>query len=319
MSITVTTFAHVTRLLFEGKRVVGVAYRKGGELVEVTADQEVVLCAGAINTPQLMLLSGIGPAAHLHALAIPVKVDLPGVGQHLQDHLDVAVAYECTEPISLSVPEAAAEIEYRHFRKGAWSSNGGEAGGFLRTNPHLPMPDLQFHFSPGWSVGFGVARPQGHGFTFWPALLLPESQGTLRLRSSDPLESPLIDPNYLAEKPDIDVLVAGVKLARRLARANAFAPFIGQEILPGKQVQTDEEIRTYIREKATTVFHPTGTCKMGVDTLAVVDPELKVYGVEGLRIADASIMPAIPNGNTNAPVIMIGEKAADLIKIESGQ
>jgi choline dehydrogenase len=313
-NLTVITFAQATKLLFEGVRAVGVAYVQKGQTHQVTATKEVVLCGGAINSPQLLLLSGIGPAEHLKALDIPVVVDLPGVGQNLQDHLDVAVAYECTEPISLSAPPAAAEIEYRYFRKGPWSSNGGEAGGFLRTRPNLPTPDLQFHFAPGWSVGFGVTRPTGHGFTFWPALLLPKSRGYLKLHSPDPLEPPLIQPNYLSNEADIKVLVKGIEIARNLAQTQAFAPFIGAEIQPGVQVQSDEDIRQYIRHKATTVFHPTGTCKMGVDELAVVNPQLQVYGVQGLRVADASIMPSIVNGNTNAPVIMIGEKAAAMIK-----
>ena len=180
--------------------------------------------AARLNSPQLLLLSGIGPAKQLQALDLPVIVDLPGVGQNLQDHLDVAVAYECTEPISLSTSQAAAEIEYRYFRKGPWSSNGGEAGGFLKTKADLPMPDLQFHFSPGWSVGFGVTRPTGHGFTFWPALLLPKSRGYVELRSPNPLEVPLIQPNYLAHEADIEVLVKGIEIARKLAKTKAFAP-----------------------------------------------------------------------------------------------
>ncbi|HEY3228374.1 MAG TPA: GMC oxidoreductase, partial [Roseiflexaceae bacterium] len=257
---------------------------------------------------------GIGPASQLRALDIPVVVDLPGVGQNLQDHLDVAVAYRCTEPISLGTVYAAAEIEYRYFRKGPLTSNGPEAGGFLKTRADLPAPDLQFHFSPGWSVGFGVERPEGHGFALWPAVVLPESRGYLELRSRDPLEPPLIQPNYLASEADLDVLVQGVKIARELAQTQAFAPFIGEAIQPEAALRSNEDIRAYICETASTVFHPVGTCKMGVDPLAVVDPRLRVYGVEGLRVADASIMPLIANGNTNAPAIMIGEKLADMTK-----
>jgi choline dehydrogenase len=313
-NLTVIPFAHATRLLFEGRRVVGVAYLHDGQLFEVRADREVVLCGGAINSPQLLLLSGIGPAAALEPLDIPVIADLPGVGQNLQDHLDIPVAYECTEPISLSVSYAAAELLYRYFRKGPLACNGGEVGGFLRTQPGLTVPDLQFHFAPGWSVGFGVMRPTGHGFTFWPALLLPESQGYLQLRSANPLEPPLIQPNYLASEADVAVLVRGFELAQTLAHTRAFEPFLGPEIKPGVPLQQPEDLRDYIRNNASTVFHPVGTCKMGLDPLAVVNPQLQVYGVEGLRVADASIMPTITNGNTNAPAIMIGEKAADLIK-----
>ncbi|HEU5102789.1 MAG TPA: choline dehydrogenase [Roseiflexaceae bacterium] len=309
--------AQATRLLFEGRRAAGVAYIQHGETREAHASGEVILCGGAINSPQLLLLSGIGPADDLRALGIPVIADLPGVGQNLQDHLDVAVAFRCTEPISLGTLYAAAEIEYRYFRKGPLASNGPEAGGFLKTRPQLPAPDLQFHFSPGWSVGFGTHRPAGHGFSLWPALVLPESRGSLRLRAADPLAPPLIQPNYLAAEPDIAVIVQGVQIARELAATRAFAPFVGEAIQPGAELRSDEEIRAYIRASASTVYHPTGTCKMGLDPLAVVDSQLRVHGVDGLRVADASIMPAIVNGNTNAPVIMIGEKLAELIEVSS--
>jgi choline dehydrogenase len=312
-NLNVATHAQAARLLFTGRRVDGVAYIQHGEAREARASREVILCGGAINSPQLLLLSGIGPADDLRALDIPVIADLPGVGQNLQDHLDVAVAYHCTEPISLGTLYAAAEIEYRYFRKGPLASNGPEAGGFLKTRPHLSAPDLQFHFSPGWSVGFGTHRPAGHGFSIWPALVLPESCGFLQLRSADPLAQPLIQPNYLASEADMAVLVQGVKIARELASTQAFAPFIGEAIQPSAAVRSDEEIRAYIRASASTVYHPAGTCKMGSDPLAVVDSQLRVYGVEGLRVADASIMPTLINGNTNAPAIMIGEKLAELM------
>jgi choline dehydrogenase-like flavoprotein len=312
-NLTVITGAQATRLLFDGTRVVGVTYVHKGETHQVDIHKEVILCGGAINSPQLLLLSGVGPADQLQALDIPVVVDLPGVGQNLQDHLDVAVAYHCTEPISLGTLSAAAEIEYRYFRKGPLSSNGPEAGGFLKTRPDLPMPDLQFHFSPGWSVGFGTDRPAGHGFAFWPGLVRPESRGYVTLRSPDPHDPPLIQPNYLASAADIEVLVQGVGIARMLAQTKAFAPFLGEAIQPGPAVRSAADIRAYIRGNASTVYHPVGTCKMGVDPWAVVDPQLRVYGVQGLRVADASIMPWIVNGNTNAPTIMIGEKLADLV------
>jgi len=312
-NLTICTAAHATKLLFDRTRVVGVGYVQNGETRQVYARREVILSGGAINAPQLLLLSGIGPADQLRALDIPVVVDLPGVGQNLQDHLDVAVAYQCTEPISWGTLTAEAEQAYRSFRKGPLSSNGPEAGGFLTTRDDQPLPDLQFHFSPGWSVGFGTERPTGHGFAFWPALVLPESRGSLTLRSPDPLAPPLIQPNYLASEKDMAVLVQGVAIARRLAHTQAFAPFLGDEIQPGPAVQSQADVRAYIRGYASTVYHPVGTCKMGVDPLAVVDPQLRVYGVEGLRVADASIMPSIVNGNTNAPTIMIGEKLAELV------
>jgi choline dehydrogenase len=312
-NLTVRTAAYATRLLFEGTRVVGVSYVQDGEARQAHAHSEVILCGGAINSPQLLLLSGIGPADRLRALGIPVVADLPGVGQNLQDHLDVAVAYACTAPISWGTLSAEAESVYRVSRKGPLSSNGPEAGGFLRTRPDQPMPDLQFHFSPGWSVGFGTERPPGHGFAFWPALLLPESRGYLTLGSPDPLAAPLIQPNYLSCPADIEVLVQGILIARELARTPAFASVLGDEIQPGLAVQSPAELRGYVRSHASTVFHPVGTCKMGSDGLAVVDAQLRVLGVAGLRVADASVMPTIVNGNTNAPAIMIGEKLAELV------
>jgi choline dehydrogenase len=312
-NLHVITQAQATRLLFEGRRASGVAYIQHGQAREARASREVILCGGAINSPQLLLLSGVGPADELRALDIPVVADLPGVGQNLQDHLDVAVAFRCTEPISLGTLYAAAEIEYRYFRKGPLASNGPEAGGFLKTRPDLDAPDLQFHFSPGWSVGFGTHRPAGHGFSLWPALVLPESHGFLRLRSADPLAPPLIQPNYLAAEADIAVIVQGVKIARELAATQAFAPFAGEAIQPAADVRSDEAIRAYIRASASTVYHPAGTCKLGSDPLAVVDSQLRVHSLEGLRVADASVMPTIVNGNTNAPAIMIGEKLAELI------
>jgi choline dehydrogenase len=317
-NLMVITGAQASRLLFDGTRVAGVAYVHNGQTHQVDIRKEVILCGGAINSPQLLLLSGVGPAAQLQALDIPVVVDLPGVGQNLQDHLDIAVAYHCTEPISLGTLSAAAEIEYRYFLKGPLSSNGPEPGGILKTRPDLPVPDLQFHFSPGWSVGFGTDRPAGHGFAFWPALVCPESRGYLTLRSPDPHDPPLIQPSYLASAADLEVLVQGVRIARTLAETKAFAPFLGDAIQPGPAVQSAADIRAYIRGNASTVYHPVGTCKMGVDPWAVVDPQLRVYGTQGLRVADASIMPWIVNGNTNAPTIMIGEKLAELVLASGG-
>jgi choline dehydrogenase len=296
-----------------------VAYLQNGAAYEVQVNKEVILSGGAINSPQLLLLSGVGPAAQLAALEIPVVVDLPGVGQNLQDHLSVFLNYECTEPISLAnAATAAALLEYQHFRKGPLSSNVGEAGGYVKTRADLPFPDLQFFFGPTWFIEHGFVQPEGHGFAFVPTLLLPESRGSVRLCSSDPREHPLIEPNYLASEADLETLLAGFKIMRPLANTKAFAPFVGKEFEPGPQVKSDDDIRAFIRNRAETLYHPVGTCKMGVDSMAVVDPQLRVYGAQGLRVADASIMPLIPNGNTNAPSIMIGEKAADLINIPNG-
>ena len=312
-NLTVQTNAQVTRLLFDNHRACAVAYSQDGEPQQVNVNREVILCGGAINSPQLLLLSGIGRGDHLQAMGIPVLVDLPGVGQNLQDHLDVPLAVAAKEPVSLKPHSAAAEIEYRHFQKGDLTSNGPEAGGFVRTSPDLPMPDLQYHFSPSCRAELVNPDDHPHAFIIWPGLLLPESRGYIELRTADPLEHPIIQPNYLSHEKDVDVLLYGVKQARQIAQCHAFERFVGRVLLPHPAVESDNDLRAYIRETATTIYHPVGTCKMGVDPLAVVDPQLRVYGVEGLRVADASIMPTIINGNTNAPAIMIGEKAAEMI------
>jgi choline dehydrogenase len=208
-------------------------------------------------------------------------------------------------------------LSYLLFKKGPLTSNIAEAGGFVNTQSGLSAPDLQFHFGPVYYINHGFTRPSGHGFTIGPTLLQPHSRGSITLRSRDPFEHPIIQANYLADEADLQVLVEGVKLARRFAQTQAFAAFRGEEVLPSTQAQSDEAIALYIRNTAETLYHPVGTCKMGNDPMAVVDTNLRVYGVEGLRVVDASIMPTIVRGNTNAPTIMIAEKAADLIKGKS--
>lgn len=312
-NLTLRTDAHVTKIVIKDNHAVAVDYICEGQPYQAVAKREIILCGGAINSPQLLLLSGIGPGHHLQSMNIPLAVDLPGVGRNLQDHTDAPVSYYCKEPISLSISRSIAEIEYRHFRKGPYSSNGPEVGGFLRTQPDLDMPNLQFHFVPSWGLRYGSPLPERHGFAFWPCILLPESRGYLQLRTPNPHDKALIQPNYLDCETDVDVMLKGIQIARQLAQTKAFAPFIAEEIMPGPEVQTSDDIRSFIHQELGTIYHPVGTCKMGVDQMAVVDPQLRVHGVSGLRVADASIMPLITNGNTNAPAIMIGEKAADLI------
>lgn len=314
-NLTVETNAQATRILFEGKRAVGVEYRHNGELKQARAGREVILSGGTINSPQLLLLSGVGPAKHLGEIGLEVVADLPGVGQNLQDHPAVFVAYECTQPISLinGMTEAGMQ-EFGATQTGPLSSNVGEGGIFMRTRPELARPDLQFHFAPSYFIEHGFSNPQGHGFTFGPTLLHPAGHGELKLRSTDPLEPPAITGNYLAHDEDVRVLVEGVKLARRMAQTPMFDQYRGEEVTPGPQVQTDLEIAVFIRKSVETLYHPVGTCKMGGDAMAVVDNRLCVHGLEGLRVVDASIMPTIVSGNTNAPTIMIAEKAADFIK-----
>jgi len=314
-NLTVQTEALATNILFEGTRAIGVAYIKDGARHEEHVNREVVLASGAINSPQVLLLSGVGPADHLHAMGIGVVADVPGVGENLQDHLFASVCYSSTQPISLASLETAKNLnEYMEHQTGPFTSNVGETGAFLKTTPSAPEPDLQYHFAPGYYINHGFTVPEGHGFTIGPTMVCPQSSGHLELRSTDPTQYPAITANYLSSEDDLRVLVEGVKLARRLGQSHAFDAYRGEETLPGPQVASDEEIAAYIRANAETLYHPVGTCRMGNDATAVVDDQLRVRGVEGLRVIDASIMPNIVNGNTNAPTIMIAEKAADLLK-----
>jgi choline dehydrogenase len=292
-NLAITTAAHVTRLLFEGHRCVGATYLKDGQAEEVHARREIIVSGGAINSPQLLMLSGIGSAAHLEALGIPVVRDLPGVGQNLMDHLMVPLSYHCLQPISLEA--AQTDEQQRLFQteqRGMLTSNVAEAGGFIKLDPSASAPELQFHFIPAWFLFHGFKNPPGYGFTLLPTLVGTRSVGALTLRSANPLDAPLIDPHYLAEEGDRKVLVEGLKLARRLLQAPAFDAYRGEEYLPGKQVQTDAGLTEHIRDTVQSIYHPTGTCKMGNDPRAVVDHELRVHGIQGLRVADASIMPA---------------------------
>jgi choline dehydrogenase len=296
-NLTITTGALVTRLLFEGTRAVGVEYLHEGTLHQVSVNQEVILSAGAFDSPKLLMLSGIGDAAQLQAMGLSMVADLHGVGQNLQDHVLVCVVQESTRYVH---PEI--------------TSNGIEAGLFLHSKGHLDIaPDLQCFFGPIQFLPPDYA-PANSGFTGAVSLTRLQNIGSVRLRSPDPKDTPMLQMNYLQSQADVQKLVEGIKLIRQLFQTRAFDEFRGQEIAPGANVQSDEALEAYIRDTCSTVWHPVGTCKMGTDSMAVVDPELRVHGVAGLRVVDASIMPTITTGNTNAPTIMIGEKAADFIK-----
>ena len=300
-NLTVQTSALVTRLLFEGTRAVGVEYQHQGTLHQVYVDQEVILSAGVFDSPKLLLLSGIGNAEHLQSLNIPVLADLPGVGQNLQDHPLVGIGYQSTQ----TLPPLTS------------TSNLVEAGLFVHSSSNQTIPDLQFLFSPALWVGSAIA-PDIPGFTFILSLVKPQSRGSVTLQSGNVAAPPVIQVNYLQHEADLQALVNGIKIARQLAHADAFAKIVGTELAPGLDVTSDAAITAYIRQAVNTFWHPVGTCKMGADSMAVVDSELRVHGVKGLRVVDASIMPTVTTGNTNAPTIMIGEKAADLIKAASG-
>ncbi|MBD0261171.1 MAG: GMC family oxidoreductase N-terminal domain-containing protein [Tolypothrix sp. Co-bin9] len=294
-NLTLKENAQATRILFENNCVTGLEYVQNQNVQTVKVNKEVLLCGGTINSPQLLILSGIGPAEQLRDLGIPVVVDLPGVGQNLHDHIQVFVSYESKQPIDVDI-----------------ASNIGEAGGFTKTKPELSAPDLQLIFVPVPDLNYRSSS-KSQGFAIGTALTYPKSRGYLALRSTNPFDSPIIQPNYLAVREDLEVLVEGVKLVRRIANASVFDKFRGQEKFLGLAAQCDEEISDYIRTMAETQFHPVGTCKMGNDHMSVVDAQLRVYGTEGLRVIDSSIMPVITRGNTYAATIMIAEKAADII------
>ena len=293
-NLTAETGAQVTRVLLEDGRAIGVEYEQDGSLSTVSASTEVILSAGAVESPKLLMLSGIGPRAELGRHDIDCRVDLPGVGRNLQDHLQAAVGYECTEPITY--PKR---------------SNGIENTAFERTTDGLPAPDVQYIM---WASDAALDNPRGKTNLLITAVLLrPHTRGHITLRSSDPFDAPVIDPNYFSDSRDVDTLVRALNRAQEILSAPALDEYRGDMLAPGNQVQTDEGMAEYVRQHASTIYHPVGTCKMGGDALAVVDNHLRVHDVEGLRVVDASIMPRVTSGNTNAPTIAIAERAADLI------
>jgi choline dehydrogenase len=314
-NLTVVTNAQVSRITLEKQRAVGVEYLQGTSAKTARADREVILAGGSINSPQLLLLSGIGPADEISRAGMRPIHNLPGVGKNLQDHVMVSVGYLCTQPVSMATAESIPNlIRYFMLKRGPLVSNVAEAGIFLRTHEGLQVPDLQLLFGPAYYVNHGLIPRKDHCFGFGPTLITPESRGSISLKSSDPLDPPAIRVNYLSTYADMRVIIEGVKLSRRLAQQQPLAKSRGEELHPGANIQTDEEIAEFIRAEAQTLYHPVGTCKMGDDTMAVVDSQLRVHGIERLRVVDASIMPRIVAGNTNAPTIMIAEKAADMIR-----
>ena len=326
-NLTVMTDAYATRVLFEQNRAVGVEYRHRGALRSVAAKQEVIISAGAIQSPRLLLLSGVGDGQHLAETGIEVRHHLPGVGQNLQDHLDIILVQACTQPVSYGITWRTVLrggidlLRYIHAGRGMFTTNGAEGCAVARSTPDEVRPDLQFHFSPGKLRNHArdLLFLCGEGYSLHVCNLRPKSRGDIRLTSADPAAPLAIRANYLTHPDDIEHMLRGFKLARRILGAKAFAPYRGEEIVPGRGVNSDDEIRDFFRAKAETIYHPIGTCKMGDaahDPLAVVDARLRVYGLDGLRVVDASIMPLLVGGNTNAPTVMIAEKAADMIKAD---
>lgn len=313
-NLRVETDCQVQRISFEGNRAAGVVYARNGEMIEAKAAREIILCAGAIGSPQLLMLSGVGPASALRALGIEIVADRPGVGQNLQDHLSVAVTCACRQPITLAGAESLANLaRYLLLRRGPLTSNVAEALGFIRTRGDLAAPDIELLLAPTFFMEHGAKNPKGHGFTVGVILLRPQSSGAITVKSGDPGAPPAIRPNYLAAPADLAALIAGVRFARKLIAAAPFDPYRGAEVWPGEATQSDEEIGAFVRERAETLYHPVGTCRMGSDARAVVDERLRVHGVTGLRVVDASIMPTIIGGHTNAAAVMIGERGAAFI------
>jgi choline dehydrogenase len=324
-NLTVIAKVQASRIVVEKGRAVGVRYAasRGREMSEARAEREVLLAAGAINSPHLLLLSGIGPADELRAAGAAVTHDLPGVGKNLQDHLNVNVLAEATQPITLDgmssgLPALRVALQFALFKTGPGTSNVAEAGAFVSSRGEPDAPDIQFHFIPAFVLDHGRQRMPGHGVTLHACCLRPESRGEIRLNSTNPFDPPAIDPNYLASGYDLKVLTAGIRRGREILAAKAFRPYLGAERFPGAAQHSDSQLEDFVRATAETEYHPVGTCKMGSDRLAVVDERLRVRGIAGLRVIDASIMPTIVSGNTNAPVIMIAEKAAAMVLEDSG-
>ncbi|HZY15667.1 MAG TPA: GMC oxidoreductase, partial [Ramlibacter sp.] len=320
-NLQVITDARVTRVLLQGQRAVGVAWRQGGEERQMQARREVILSAGSLLSPQLLMLSGVGPPAHLRERGVPVLHALPGVGRNLHDHIDVVQVVDAprlTDLFGLSftglLNATKGVLEWRRHRRGMLTSNFAEAGGFIRSAPEEVLPDLQLHFVVGKLLDHGRQTVLGHGYSAHVCLLRPRSRGTLTLRGPDPLAPPRIDPDFLADPDDVRRLVRGFRLLREILAQPALAALGGHELPASAGARDDAAIEAFIRDHADTIYHPVGTCRMGQGRFDVVDDQLRVRGLRGLRVVDASIMPSIVGGNTNAPVIMIAEKAADLIR-----
>jgi choline dehydrogenase len=316
-NLTLLTLAQVNKIVFEGTRAVGVEYRRGRRTHTVRGN-EIISCGGAFNSPQLLQLSGIGEAEHLRSLGIDVVADLPGVGENLQDHLEVYIQYECKEPVSMQPYNATWRMPFIGlqwlFRRGPAATNHFEAGAFLRSNDDVEYPNLMFHFLPIAIRYDGSEATQGHGYQVHVGPMYSDVRGTVKINSTNPRKHPAVQFNYLSTGNDRKEWIEAVRTARRVLHQPAFEKYNGGEVSPGPSVETDEEILEWVATDAETALHPSCTARMGTDAMAVVDPStMRVHGVEGLRVCDASVMPNVTNGNIYAPVMMIAERCADMI------
>lgn len=320
-NLTLLTHTLTERVIIEHARTAGVWVRTGGGASRRIEGGEIILCGGAINSPQLLMLSGVGPADHLRDIGIPLVQDLPAVGENLQDHLDICTLTRCTQPITYDkVNVLAAGLQFWLTRQGVGTSNAAEGGGFQRSRYATDSRcDMQFHFVPALLDDHGRGRLPGYGYTLHACVLHPQSRGRIRLRNANPAEHPRIHANYLSDSAGFDLkrMIEAARVSRAILSQPAFQPWRGAEIFPGAQATTDADLADFVRSKAETVYHPVGTCRMGRDPHSVVDSHLRVRGISGLRVADASVMPEVPSGNTNAPTLMIAQQASEWLLAEN--